>query len=189
VIWYANARDVAEQDSSVIRRYTTLTPVMSTDYRSQSDSYPFAVQGYRAFFNIEQTFTPWYHTSRDSTTSLNMAYGAEVSRSGLALLLETDGGLMSVEPWNTPAAFMLEQNYPNPFNGETIIRYSLPRESDVRVSIADLLGRELAVIAAGVEPAGTHQHTWNASALASGVYLCRMTSGSFTQTRKLLLVR
>ena len=189
VIWYANARDLAERDSSVIRRYTSLIPVLSTDYRNQSDSYPFSVQGYKAFFNIEQTFTPWYHTARDSSTSLNMAYGAEVSRSGLALLLETDAAVTSIGPRDVPAAFALDQNYPNPFNGTTVIRYTLPQDGSVRIVVSDLLGRELAVIADGVKSAGTHEQGWDASAQASGVYLCRMTSGGYSQTRKLLLVR
>jgi hypothetical protein len=189
VIWYANARDLAERDSSVIRRYTTLTPVPSTQYWNQSDSYGFSVQGYRAFFNIEQTFTPWYHTAHDSATFLNMAYGAEVSRSGLALLLETDASFTSIGPPGEPAEFVLEQNYPNPFNGETMIRYSLPRDSEVRIVVSDLLGRELAVIAEGPQTAGLHQQVWDASRQASGVYLCRMTSGGFTGALKLLLLR
>ncbi len=189
IIWYDNARDLAVQDSSVIRRYTSLTPILSTSYRNQSDSYPFAVQGYRAFFNIEQTFTPWYHTAHDSTTSLNMAYGAEVARSGLALLLETDAALTMIDPVDHPAAYALEQNYPNPFNGMTMIQYVVPHSSSVRVTVTDLLGREIAVIADGEKSEGVHRDAWDATAQPSGVYLCRLTSGGFSQTRKLLLVR
>lgn len=189
IIWYDNARDLAVQDSSAIRRYTSLTPVLSTSYRSQSDSYPFAVQGYRAFFNIEQTFTPWYHTAHDSSTSLNMAYGAEVARSGLALLLESDAVLTTTGSPDRPAAFALEQNYPNPFNGMTMIQYVVPHNSTVRITVLDLLGREVAVIADGERPAGVHQDAWDASSQPSGVYLCRLTSGGFSQTRKLLLLR
>lgn len=189
IIWYDNARDLAVRDSSVIRRYTTLTPVLSTSYRSQSDSYPFAVQGYKAFFNIERTFTPWYHSAHDSSSTLNMAYGAEVARSGLALLLETDAVLTTTGTGDAPVAFALEQNYPNPFNGMTMIQYSLPRSGAVRITVMDLLGREIAVIADGEQAAGTHHHAWDASSLASGMYLCRMTSGGFSQMRKLLLVR
>jgi hypothetical protein len=118
-----------------------------------------------------------------------MGYGAEVSRSGLALLLETDAGSTSTGPWGAPVAFVLEQNYPNPFNGQTMIRYSIPEDAAVRVSVSDLLGREVAVIAEGPKPAGLHQQVWDASAQASGVYLCRMQSGRFSHTRKLLLLR
>ena len=191
VIWYTGARDLAERDSSAIRRYTSLTPVLSTDYRSQSDSWPFASRGYKAFFNIEQTFTPFYHTARDSSTTLNISYAVEVTRSGLALLLETDGTLTTENPAiaERPVSFTLEQNYPNPFNGETVVRFSLPEEGDMRIAVTDLLGRELAVMAEGVLPAGIHERRFEASALASGVYLCRMSAGSFSQTRKLLLIR
>jgi hypothetical protein len=118
-----------------------------------------------------------------------MGYAAEVSRSGLALLLETDASLTSIGPWDVPTAFTLDQNYPNPFNGMTIIQYTLPADGRARIAVTDLLGREVAVIADGEHVAGMHQRAWDASAQTSGVYLCRMTSGSFSQTRKLLLVR
>jgi hypothetical protein len=191
VIWYNGARDLAERDSSAIRRYTSLTPVLSIDFRTQSDSYPFASRGFKAFFNIEQTFTPVYHTPRDSSTTLNMRYAAEVTRSGLALLLETDGTLTSATTAiaERPVSFMLEQNYPNPFNGQTVIRFTVPEERNVRLAITDMLGRELAVISEGVLAAGSYERRFEASTLASGVYLCRMSSGSFSQTRKLLLMR
>lgn len=191
VIWYDNARDLAERDSSVIRRYTSLTPILSTQYRSQSDSYPFFAHGYKAFFNIEQTLIPTYHTAGDSSTLLNWTFAAQVARSGLALLLETDGVLTATagETPRLPAGYALEQNYPNPFNGETVIRYLMPADAAVRIVITDLLGREIAVIAEGVRPAGTHDVSWDASTLASGLYLCRFTAGTTTQTRKLLLMR
>ena len=191
VIWYDNARDLAERDSSVIRRYTTLTPVLSTSYRSQSDSYPFASRGYKAFFNIEATLTPDYHTAHDSTTRLNMGFASEVARSGLALLLETDGALTSFDQVTTtlPSAVRLEQNYPNPFNGQTVIRYALAETAPVRVVVIDLLGREIAVLQDGEQAVGMHEVQWDAASVASGVYLCRLTSGGTSASRKLVLMR
>jgi hypothetical protein len=191
VIWYDGARDLAERDSSAIRRYTTLTPILSTSYRAQSDSYPFASRGYKAFFNIEQTFTPVYHTPKDSSTTLNMWYAVEVTRSGLALLLETDATLTTAPPAiaQLPVSFTLEQNYPNPFNPNSDIRYLISEFRIVRLSVYDVLGREVAVLVDEAKQPGAHTVRFDASGLASGVYLCRLTAGSFVQTRKMVLAR
>lgn len=88
-----------------------------------------------------------------------------------------------------PDICILEQNYPNPFNGETVITFSLPRDGRVTLTLFDIMGRKVAVLADGVLRAGTHRHTWNAAGLPSGVYLCRLISETHTETIRLLLQR
>jgi hypothetical protein len=88
-----------------------------------------------------------------------------------------------------PHVFDLLQNYPNPFNPNTIIRYELPNASRVNLTIFDVLGRTVRVLVDGFEPSGRHEATFNASNLASGVYLYQLRAGSFVETKKLLLVR
>jgi hypothetical protein len=88
---------------------------------------------------------------------------------------------------NTPASFQLEQNYPNPFNPATKIRFSIPAEAFTSVKIYDLQGREVAALVNGTLKPGTYDAEWNAGRLASGVYLYRMTAGTYTETKKLLL--
>lgn len=88
-----------------------------------------------------------------------------------------------------PSAFTLHQNYPNPFNPRTTIRFDLPRQGDVRLDIYDLLGRNVAKLVDEPREAGTHSVSFEAGGLASGVYLYRLTSGGFVQTRKMILVR
>jgi hypothetical protein len=95
---------------------------------------------------------------------------------------------------NMPSGFSLEQNYPNPFNPLTVVSYRLPVTSHVTIKIYDLLGKEVATLVDGKMDAGEHRVDWNPSTssghvLASGVYLCRMCAGRFTQIRKLLLIR
>ena len=191
VIWYNGARDLAERDSSAIRRYTNLTPVLSTDYRSQSDSWPFASRGYKAFFNIEQTFTPVYHTARDSSTTLNMSYAVEVTRSGLALLLETDGILTAESPViaQHPVSFTLAQNYPNPFNPTTVIRADVPSDGRVTIVVFDVLGQTVDKLLDDVRPAGTYEVSFNGSGRASGMYFYRLTAGGMTATKKMMLTK
>jgi len=80
-------------------------------------------------------------------------------------------------------------NYPNPFNPSTQIRFSLNASHVIRLTVHDVLGREIAVLIDGVMPAGTHSATFDAGMRASGVYLVRLTSGSHVLTQTMMLVR
>lgn len=83
----------------------------------------------------------------------------------------------------------LAQNYPNPFNPSTTIRYVLPAASAVTLAVYTTLGQEVATLVRGEKEAGYHEVTFDAAGLASGVYLCRLSSGTYVDTKKLLLVR
>ncbi len=85
--------------------------------------------------------------------------------------------------------FSLSQNYPNPFNGGTTIRYVLPRQTDVNVSVFDALGRQMVSLVQGNQGAGHHQAFFDGSGLASGVYFYRIQAGGLVQTKALLLVK
>jgi len=89
----------------------------------------------------------------------------------------------------TAEGFALLQNFPNPFNPGTTIRYELSRSSMVRVTVFDMLGREVAVLVNERKNAGSYAVRFDGSNLASGVYFCRLQAGSFVNTLKLLLVR
>jgi hypothetical protein len=97
-------------------------------------------------------------------------------------------------PAHAPDRFELLQNYPNPFNPTTEISYHLAEERHVRLTINDMLGRELAELVHDSKPAGRHTETWDATRMASGMYVYRLEaimSGeqSFTQTKRMLLLR
>jgi glucose/arabinose dehydrogenase len=93
------------------------------------------------------------------------------------------------EPDPLPAGFRLDQNYPNPFNPETVIRYRLPAAVEVRLAVYDLLGREIAVLVEAMQPGGDHEARFRGEGLSSGIYVFRLTAGSFSQTRSMLLLR
>ncbi len=83
----------------------------------------------------------------------------------------------------------LSQNYPNPFNPFTTIRYSLPHRSHVILTVYNALGQLVVnLVDADISP-GSHEVQFNASNVASGVYFCRIQAGSFTDVKKLVLVR
>lgn len=88
-----------------------------------------------------------------------------------------------------PGAFALDQNYPNPFNVSTRISFSIPVEGLVRLKVYDLLGRDVATLVNEVRRSGSYEITWDAKDLPSGVYICRLTHGNLTISRKLLLLR
>ena len=88
-----------------------------------------------------------------------------------------------------PQVYGLRQNHPNPFNPSTAIGFALPRASEIRLRVFNLLGREVAVAAEGRFPAGDHEVTFDASACPSGVYLYRLEYAGGSLTRKMLLVK
>ena len=92
-------------------------------------------------------------------------------------------------PQPMPGEFSLSQNYPNPFNPRTTIRFSLSSRSQTLIKVFDLPGRELATLVDGSTEAGAHSVEWDASSLASGVYLYRIQAGDWIETRKMLLLK
>ncbi|HSL88319.1 MAG TPA: T9SS type A sorting domain-containing protein, partial [Ignavibacteriaceae bacterium] len=85
--------------------------------------------------------------------------------------------------------YSLSQNYPNPFNPSTRIKYQVTGISRVSLKVYDILGREAATLVNEEKPAGTHQVTFDASSLASGIYFYKIQAGSFVETKKMILLR
>ena len=88
-----------------------------------------------------------------------------------------------------PEGFALAQNYPNPFNPTTSITFELPSSGDLTLSVYDVLGRQVAVLASGPHPAGTHTVTMDAAGLQSGLYIYRLDAGDRSLTRTMSLVK
>jgi endonuclease/exonuclease/phosphatase family metal-dependent hydrolase len=89
----------------------------------------------------------------------------------------------------SPAGFELLPNYPNPFNPSTVIGFRLSVFGQARLSVYDVLGREIAVLVDGVMSAGTHQATFDATGLSSGVYIVRLNTEEGFQSRRMMLVK
>lgn len=88
-----------------------------------------------------------------------------------------------------PAFCTLDQNYPNPFNPTTTINYRLSDDGFVSLKVYDILGREVTALIEGRQTAGNHSSTFKANSLPSGVYFCRLNVGTFSETRKLVLLK
>ncbi|MBI2429620.1 MAG: T9SS type A sorting domain-containing protein [Ignavibacteriales bacterium] len=155
---------------------------------------------------------------QDGTVSIAMANGEALTHGGQILTIEAEvlqssdaigltvdkillneqtiskvtsvgGGLVDV-----PTSYELLQNYPNPFNPATTINYRLPVSGYVELKVYDISGREVITLISEVQTAGEHKITWNATndygvKVSSGVYLYRLTAGSFTQIKKMVLLK
>ena len=95
----------------------------------------------------------------------------------------------SVEDNNLPKEFSLSQNYPNPFNPSTVINFSLPQDAQVRLTVYDMLGREVAVMVNELRSAGTYSIAVDGRSMASGIYVYRLEAGNRTFTRKMTLIK
>ncbi len=97
--------------------------------------------------------------------------------------------ILRFRPPSLPFIARLEQNYPNPFNPSTTIAFETTETEQVDVAIFDMLGRKIDTLLHGVVSAGTHTVQWNGLGHPSGVYVCRLLTGSTIVTKKMLLIK
>lgn len=90
---------------------------------------------------------------------------------------------------NMPGAFSLDQNYPNPFNPRTTISFTIPDESYVTLSVYNIVGERVATLVSDVVTPGKHTATWSGKTFASGVYIYRLETNTFSDTKRMLLVK
>ena len=89
-----------------------------------------------------------------------------------------------------PESFALYQNYPNPFNPKTTISYQLSGLSEIELTIYDLLGQKVAILAKGEQYPGTYKYEWDASNFSNGIYFYKLQiKNGFQKTSKMLLIK
>ena len=103
-------------------------------------------------------------------------------------------GAMDVDNNVTPGLFILHQNYPNPFNPITTLRYNLPEDALVNITIYDMMGRQVKTLINGSQAAGYRTNQWNATndegkPVSAGLYLYTIQAGEFRQTKKMVLLK
>lgn len=89
----------------------------------------------------------------------------------------------------TVSSFELKQNYPNPFNPTTTINFSIPKSENVKISVFNVLGKEVEVLNDGKLDQGSYKILFDASKYSSGVYFYKIAAGEFTEIKKMLLVK
>ncbi len=224
------ARVVLRSNSPVPVELTSFTAIakgsaitLSWQTASETNNYGFEVEkdtarAQQVFTTIPGSFIPGHGTTLVPQTYTFVDSNAAPGKWAYRLKqIDLDGSVQVFEPVlvdltitglgidrAVPTVYTLQQNYPNPFNPSTAISYQLPVASDVKLVVYDLLGKEVATLINAVEEPGYKSVEWNASGVASGVYLCRLQArpllggqapmqsgqaGDFIQTKKLLLLR
>ncbi|UCE66068.1 MAG: T9SS type A sorting domain-containing protein [Candidatus Zixiibacteriota bacterium] len=125
---------------------------------------------YTGFLNIESNDSNYPEIAVECTLTVNDVTGMDVL-----------AGL--------PTSFEMEQNYPNPFNPATTFKYALPKESQVKINIYDILGRKVATLVDEKQQAGYYDITWNASDKTSGIYFARLETEEFSKSIKMIFLK
>jgi hypothetical protein len=107
---------------------------------------------------------------------------------GRIFKLEKTIGIQTISS-EIPGGFSLSQNYPNPFNPSTKVRFSIPKSSNVKLAVYDMLGREAALLVNEQLSPGSYEYDFNASELTSGTYFYRLQSEEFSEIKKMILVK
>ena len=92
-------------------------------------------------------------------------------------------------PSTKPASFSLDQNYPNPFNPTTMIHYTLAKDSEAKIVVYDPIGNEVATLVNTHLKAGDHRVEWNTGNIASGIYIYKLITTNFVQSKKMTLIK
>jgi len=141
------------------------------------------------------TDAQWVDITTSHDTANNIICGTTVNLSPFVLGMPTQPlDVFENDDLNLPRKFSLDQNYPNPFNPSTIINYSLPRRSNVKIEIYNILGQTVRQLTDENRTAGNHSVTWdgldnNGQSVSTGVYFYRITADNFTETKKMLLLK
>jgi hypothetical protein len=114
------------------------------------------------------------------------------ARSVQYILIEPDSqtGVENETAGTIPGHFVLNQNYPNPFNPVTVISYSVPKTATLNLKVFDIMGREIKTLLKNqLVSAGSHEVSFNASGLPSGVYFYTLETGEFRSTKKMIIMK
>lgn len=187
--WYDNALDVVDLAADLCDRYTNIQPIIPSvedngDAR-YSDSYAYYLDGFRAVFAIENTFSTSYHTDHDVLDSNNYNYHADIARYNMAMLLafaETDETVDVVENQMGTQARL----FPNPTSETATLQYRFDVPTTVNIVVTDMMGREVLHQNEMAVPAGIHHATVNVSDLPAGLYLCQLRTSQGTQIVKFI---
>lgn len=166
------------------------------EYRHTPSIFGFAM-GYVQRLSNGNTFICWGYTNpniTEVTPSGNIVFEMSLPLGDLTYRAYKDswnGNPVAIKQAgeNIPLSYKLNQNFPNPFNPGTKITYQVPKSSQVKLSVYDVLGNEVAVLVNQVQQPDVYRVVWNALNFPSGVYFYKLQAGDFTQTRKMTLIK
>ena len=171
-------------------------------YDTPGQAYGVFVSGNYAFVADGDSGLQIINTSDPGNPSLEGSYDTpgdayDVFVSGDYVYVADENSLMILrftatgvqEDESVPLSFSLGQNYPNPFNAQTKISYSLPKASNARLDIFNLLGQKIETLFEGHQQAGEHSVAWDASGFSSGIYFYKLVAGDKVFTKRMTVVK
>ena len=106
------------------------------------------------------------------------------------LLIGNEGYINNIKKRDVPTEYVLFQNYPNPFNPSTLIKYQIKDNNTfVELKVFNILGKEVKTLVNEIQDSGIHEVEFNASNLSSGVYFYTIKAGSYSATKKMILIK
>ncbi|MCF8262848.1 MAG: choice-of-anchor D domain-containing protein [Melioribacteraceae bacterium] len=161
---------------------TTEAGKVTLDWNSILDDIPaeiknnfdFILSGYGISGGLDMLISGEYKFNADANTIYTFKISASVT---------------GVESETIPEQYALDQNYPNPFNPTTMIKFALPNNSSVRLSVYNLLGEEVKVLVNQELSGGYHSVEFSANDLPSGLYFYKLTAGNFVEIKKMMLMK
>jgi hypothetical protein len=142
----------------------------------------------QAMYNMPMHTMPTPDTYNDANVARFTPANKIIVRPGQTIALVQ--GVSAIGEYSAPpGSFTLSQNYPNPFNPSTRISYTLATGGNVTLKVYDVAGVERAELVNGRQDAGSHEVIFDAGSYVSGVYFYRIQVGSFTETRKCILMK
>jgi uncharacterized lipoprotein YddW (UPF0748 family) len=182
----------------------SLTPVFTWMKTNAATSYRFQLANFYSFDNntilLDQTIPDTTFVVTTPLTpnknhfwrvSAQNTYGTSIWSTGFGFKTTAS---TDIDKEEMPTEFNLKQNNPNPFNPITQIRYSLPKQTNVQLKIYDILGREVKTLINSEQAAGTYRVEWNGTddygvQVTSGIYIYRIITGEFVQTKKMMFLK
>jgi outer membrane protein assembly factor BamB len=167
-------------------------------FSTQQPGKVFVLNGTDGEILFEYTFGNTINERADRVAMVNSVDGNQsnefiaVSRDGRVKFFSGGpNGVIGISGNNgsIPKSFTLYQNYPNPFNPVTQIKFDVPKVSNVKITIFDVLGREVSILVNGELKAGVYNADWNASSFASGIYFYEIKAGDYRDVKKMVLVK
>jgi len=145
----------------------------------------------KATFAVGDTLITVFNNAQSQTFNITLnGNPTSISFDPNNLILKTvDSVVTGIGEEINPNIFSLEQNYPNPFNPSTIIKFNLGKAGLTTLKVYNILGKEVAALINGELESGSHEVIFDGSNLSSGVYFYTITSGTFTETRKMMLMK
>ena len=146
---------------------------------------------YHRYYNKKFGFKYYSWNYWSTSTSISEHYTLKGCIIDGIIYGDTTGITTGISPVSTeiPSAFSLSQNYPNPFNPTTKIKFDMSRISDVKITVYDIMGREVQTLVNERLQPGSYEVTFDGSALSSGVYFYKLITEGLKETKKMLLIK